>query len=103
MFVQIFVYCWGGNEVILKSTGLSEMIYHMDWMSVTTGEQKDLLMIMRRSMKPIKLTSSFLVTLSLESYVKVINITFQFFCVNSDFVFKLQNWLLMIALNYFII
>lgn len=38
---------------------------------MTISEQKDLLMIMKRSTKPIKLTSSFLVTLSLESYGNV--------------------------------
>ncbi|KYN07117.1 hypothetical protein ALC62_01925, partial [Cyphomyrmex costatus] len=53
------------------STGLSEIVYHLDWMLMTINEQKDLLMIMKRSTKPIKFTSSFLVTLSLESYGNV--------------------------------
>ncbi|EFN72308.1 Putative odorant receptor 22c, partial [Camponotus floridanus] len=71
MFVQIFVYCWAGNEVILKSTGLSDAVYEMDWISMPINKQKDLLIIMKRSTRPIIFTSSFLVTLSLESYVNV--------------------------------
>ncbi|KYN07124.1 Putative odorant receptor 13a [Cyphomyrmex costatus] len=71
LFMQIFVYCWAGNEVTLKSVALGEEIYHMDWILMTKSEQQDLLMIMKRSTKPIKFSSSFLVTLSLESYSNV--------------------------------
>ncbi|EFN79919.1 Odorant receptor 46a, isoform A [Harpegnathos saltator] len=71
MFVQIYVYCWSGNEVILKSTNVGDAIYHTDWPLLTISEKKDLLMIMRRSTIPIKFTSSFLITLSLQSYSNV--------------------------------
>ncbi|TGZ57996.1 Odorant receptor [Temnothorax longispinosus] len=71
MFMEIFYYCWAGNEVTLKSAGFGDKIYNMDWVLMTNSEQKDLLMIMKRSTKPIKLSSSFLVTLSLESYSNV--------------------------------
>jgi len=57
--------------LFLQSTGLSEAIYEMDWILMPTNKQKDLLMIMKRSTRPIKFTSSFLVTLSLESYINV--------------------------------
>ncbi|XP_011705227.1 PREDICTED: odorant receptor Or2-like, partial [Wasmannia auropunctata] len=81
MFVQIFIYCWAGNEVMLKSTGLGEAIYHMDWILMTISEQKDLLMIMKRSTRPIKFTSSFLVTLSLESYGNILKASYSAFNV----------------------
>ncbi|XP_072762244.1 odorant receptor 46a-like isoform X1 [Anoplolepis gracilipes] len=79
MFVQIFVYCWAGNEVILKSTGLSEAVYQMDWVLMPISERKDLLMIMKRSTRPIKFTSSFLVTLSLESYGNLLKTSYSAF------------------------
>ncbi|XP_011330269.2 odorant receptor 46a isoform X2 [Ooceraea biroi] len=79
MFVQIFVYCWAGNEVMLQSTGLSEGVYDMDWTLMTINERRDLLMIMKRSMKSIKLTSSFLVTLSLESYSNLLKTSYSVF------------------------
>jgi hypothetical protein len=50
---------------------LSEGVYQMDWTLMTISERRDLLMIMKRSTRPIKLTSSFLVTLSLTSYGNV--------------------------------
>ncbi|CAL1679070.1 unnamed protein product [Lasius platythorax] len=79
MFLQIFVYCWAGNEVMLKSTGLSETIFQIDWILMPINERKDLLMIMRRSTRPIKFTSSFLVTLSLESYGNLLKASYSAF------------------------
>ncbi|XP_032667812.1 odorant receptor 46a-like [Odontomachus brunneus] len=81
MFVQILVYCWAGNEVILKSASLSDAIYQIDWILMTISERKDLLMIMRRSMRPIKFTSSFLVTLSLSSYGNLLKASYSAFNV----------------------
>ncbi|XP_011869936.1 PREDICTED: odorant receptor 46a, isoform B-like [Vollenhovia emeryi] len=81
MFVQIFVYCWAGNEVILKSVELGEAVYEMDWILLNINEQKDLLMIMKRSKRPIKFTSTFLVTLSLESYGNILKASYSAFNV----------------------
>ncbi|XP_018372533.1 PREDICTED: uncharacterized protein LOC108767274 [Trachymyrmex cornetzi] len=71
MFVQIYFYCWSGNEVILKSTSIADAIYNMNWPLLSINEKKGLLMIMIRSTIPVKFTSSFLVTLSLQSYTNV--------------------------------
>lgn len=81
MFVQIFVYCWSGNEVILKSNSIGNAIYHMNWPILSINEKKDLLMIMRRSTIPIKFTSSFLVTFSLESYSNILKTSYSAFNV----------------------
>ncbi|XP_019698822.2 odorant receptor 46a isoform X3 [Harpegnathos saltator] len=81
MFVQIYVYCWSGNEVILKSTNVGDAIYHTDWPLLTISEKKDLLMIMRRSAIPIKFTSSFLITLSLQSYSNILKTSYSAFNV----------------------
>ncbi|KAF3054602.1 Odorant receptor 023 [Nylanderia fulva] len=79
MFVQVFIYCWAGNEVMVKSTGLSETVYQMNWILMPINEQKDLLMIMMRSTRPIKFTSSFLVSLSLESYGNLLKASYSAF------------------------
>ncbi|XP_024875309.1 uncharacterized protein LOC112456788, partial [Temnothorax curvispinosus] len=72
MCVQIYIYCWSGNEVMLKSMGIGDAVYHMDWPLLSVNEKKELLMIIMRSSIPIKFTSSFLITLSLQSYSNVI-------------------------------
>ncbi|EFN79924.1 Odorant receptor 46a, isoform A [Harpegnathos saltator] len=81
MFAQIFIYCWAGNEVILKSTNLAEVVYHVDWSPLPVSKRKDLLMIMMRSTVPIKFTSSFLITLSLQSYSNILKMSYSAFNV----------------------
>ncbi|XP_071562708.1 uncharacterized protein [Temnothorax nylanderi] len=81
MFAQIFVYCWSGNEVILKSTSIGDTIYRMDWPLLSIREKKGLLMIMMRSTIPIKFTSSFLITLSLQSYSNILKTSYSVFNV----------------------
>ncbi|XP_011869948.1 PREDICTED: odorant receptor 46a, isoform A-like isoform X2 [Vollenhovia emeryi] len=81
MFAQIFVYCWSGNEVILKSTSIGDSIYRTDWPLLSINEKKGLLMIMIRSTLPIKYTSSFLITLSLESYSNILKTSYSAFNV----------------------
>ncbi|XP_011705250.1 PREDICTED: putative odorant receptor 71a, partial [Wasmannia auropunctata] len=81
MFAQIFVYCWSGNEVILKSMSIADTIYRMDWPLLSINEKKGLLMIMIRSTVPIKFTSSFLITLSLQSYTSILKTSYSAFNV----------------------
>ncbi|XP_011146335.1 odorant receptor 46a-like isoform X2 [Harpegnathos saltator] len=76
MFVQIYVYCWSGNEVILKSANIGDAVYQMDWPALSVSEKKNLLMIMKRSTVPIKFTSSFLITLSLQSYSNILKTSY---------------------------
>ncbi|XP_072761972.1 odorant receptor 4-like isoform X2 [Anoplolepis gracilipes] len=79
MFMQIFIYCWAGNEVILKSNNIGNAVYNMNWPLLSISEKKDLLMIMRRSTIPIKFTSSFLITFSLESYSNILKTSYSAF------------------------
>jgi len=59
--------CW-------QSISIGEAVYCMDWSLLSIIEKKELLMIMIRSTIPIKFTSSFMITLSLQSYSNVSNI-----------------------------
>ncbi|XP_012059521.1 PREDICTED: putative odorant receptor 71a [Atta cephalotes] len=81
MFVQIYFYCWSGNEVIFKSTSIADAIYNMNWPLLSINEKKGLLMIMIRSTIPVKFTSSFLITLSLQSYSNVLKTSYSAFSV----------------------
>ncbi|XP_019887005.1 odorant receptor 42b isoform X2 [Ooceraea biroi] len=79
MSVQIFIYCWSGNEVITKSTSIGNAVYEMNWTLLSISEKRDLLMIMKRSSMPIKFTSSFLITFSLESYSNILKTSYSAF------------------------
>ncbi|KAF3054597.1 Odorant receptor 024 [Nylanderia fulva] len=81
MFVQIYILCWCGNEVMLKSMSVGNAIYHMDWPLLAASEKKELLIIMIRSTVPIKFTSSFLITLSLQSFGSILKASYSAFNV----------------------
>ncbi|XP_067203546.1 odorant receptor 46a-like isoform X2 [Linepithema humile] len=81
MFVQIYLYCWSGNEVMLKSKSIGDAIYCTDWPSLSVSEKKDLLIIMKRSTMPITFTSSFLITLTLQSYTTILKTSYSAFNV----------------------
>ncbi|XP_071644593.1 odorant receptor 94b-like [Temnothorax longispinosus] len=76
MLMQIYLYCWFGNEVTLKSTEIESAVYEMDWPMLPADLMKTLLMIITRAKRPIKITSGHIVTLSNESFVKIIKISY---------------------------
>ncbi|XP_018403369.1 PREDICTED: odorant receptor 46a-like [Cyphomyrmex costatus] len=71
MLSQIFLYCWFGNELKLKSIGVANSIYNMKWQMPDNKSKKALLLIMRRSMVPIEFNSAVVITLNLDSFVSV--------------------------------
>ncbi|XP_072746701.1 putative odorant receptor 92a [Anoplolepis gracilipes] len=76
MLMQIYLYCWFGNEVTLKSTEVGNAVYEMDWSTLSVDLMKTLLLIITRSKKPIIITSGYIVTLSNESFMKIIRISY---------------------------
>ncbi|XP_064215124.1 odorant receptor Or1 isoform X2 [Tribolium castaneum] len=55
IFTQIFLYCWFGNEVVLKSAKLYYSAYESRWYECPQSFKKDLLFFMQRTQKPIVL------------------------------------------------
>ncbi|XP_072767892.1 odorant receptor 4-like isoform X3 [Anoplolepis gracilipes] len=76
MLMQIFLYCWYGNEVTLKSIDVSTAIYEMDWTKLKVGVMKELMIIMMRADKPITMSSGYIITLSTESFMSILKISY---------------------------
>ncbi|XP_072743414.1 putative odorant receptor 71a [Anoplolepis gracilipes] len=76
MLMQIFLYCWYGNEVTLKSVDVSSAIYEMDWTTLRVRVMKDLMIIIMRAGKPVKMSSGHLVTLNTESFMSILKISY---------------------------
>ncbi|XP_011882838.1 PREDICTED: odorant receptor 46a, isoform A-like isoform X2 [Vollenhovia emeryi] len=69
MMTEIFIYCWFGNEVKLKSLQMIDHIFEMDWPRLNNSFKKAFLMIMNRATIPIEFTSAYLFSMNLESFV----------------------------------
>ncbi|XP_034939948.1 odorant receptor 46a-like [Chelonus insularis] len=72
MLVQLFLYCYAGTEVTLKSADVAEAIYcNVDWWLTSIAVQKKLLFMMLRSTKLVTYTCGKIFDLSIESYKNV--------------------------------
>ncbi|XP_076648568.1 putative odorant receptor 92a [Halictus rubicundus] len=71
MLLQIFYYCWYGNEVKLKSLEISDMIFSGDWVNLAENTKKTLLIIMIRSTFPIEFTSAHVLSVNIDSFMAV--------------------------------
>ncbi|KAG5326078.1 OR46A protein, partial [Acromyrmex heyeri] len=77
MLSQIFFYCWYGNEVMLKSRQLINSIFEIEWFELNKQTKQSLLMIMRRSSRPIELTSAYVISMNLDSFMFILAFTFK--------------------------
>nr|XP_033331544.1 odorant receptor Or1-like [Megalopta genalis] len=97
LLLQIFYFCWFGNEVKLKSSQpvhilrtcpqsfslqsleVSDMIFEIEWTTLSNKTKKMLLMMMRRATVPIELTSLHIVSVNIESFKALIKTSYSVF------------------------
>ncbi|XP_011693693.1 PREDICTED: odorant receptor 46a, isoform A-like [Wasmannia auropunctata] len=71
ILLQLFYYCWYGNELELKSKGIATAIYTSDWTMVTPRERRSLMLIMISSQKGIMMSYHGAFALSLNTFTWV--------------------------------
>ncbi|XP_036140048.1 odorant receptor 46a [Monomorium pharaonis] len=75
ILTQIFIYCWFGNKVKLKSLQLIDSIFHMEW-PMDNSVKKNLLMIMKRVMTPIEISTVYIINMNLNSFVTLLKTSY---------------------------
>jgi hypothetical protein len=65
MLIQLFIYAYGGQQIINESTAIGQNLYDMD---------SNLILVVRRALKPTIIKSVFF-TADLPSFVTIINAT----------------------------
>ncbi|XP_063986035.1 uncharacterized protein LOC135167118 [Diachasmimorpha longicaudata] len=68
MLLELYIFCLYGNDVTVESGRIANYIYDLDWPSLDTSVQKDLLIVMMRTMKPLRFTSGHIYVLSLATF-----------------------------------
>ncbi|XP_051153388.1 odorant receptor 67c-like [Leptopilina boulardi] len=77
--VQIFLYCFFGELMIEKSLAICDVIYHIKWTTLTEKTKRNLIMIMIRSRRPIELNGASMITMSVNTFVKILKASFSIF------------------------
>ncbi|KYQ56938.1 Odorant receptor 46a, isoform A [Trachymyrmex zeteki] len=68
ILLQLFYYCWYGNELELKSKDIATAVYSCDWTMVTPRERRSLMLIMISSQKGIMFSYHGIFALSLNTF-----------------------------------
>ncbi|XP_011882883.1 PREDICTED: odorant receptor 46a, isoform A-like [Vollenhovia emeryi] len=76
MLTQIFIYCWFGNKVKSKSLQLTDSIFHMEWPILDNSNKKGLLVIMKRAITPIEISTVYILTINLDSFVSLLKTSY---------------------------
>ncbi|XP_070518393.1 odorant receptor 4-like [Cardiocondyla obscurior] len=76
MLTQIFLYCWYGNEVRLKSVGLITDLFEIEWLKLGSERQKDFLTITKCGGIPIEFTSGYIIPMNLNSFVALLKTSY---------------------------
>lgn len=72
MLTQIFLPCYFGNEVTLKSVKLTNALYTADWFRLAgVSDRKEMAALMLRTNKPIALKAGHFFNYNLEAFTSV--------------------------------
>ncbi|XP_051167812.1 odorant receptor 46a-like, partial [Leptopilina boulardi] len=72
VIMQIFLYCFYGQRISEKSTAVADAVYLTNWIALTNRTKKDLILMMIRATKPIQLSGSSAIVMSIKTFVKII-------------------------------
>ncbi|XP_068907642.1 odorant receptor Or1-like [Tenebrio molitor] len=80
---EIFLYCWFGNEVQIKSAQIPYAVFESDWTNAPLSDQKNVLIFVMNTQKPIKMSAFNLFYLTLDTYIKILRVSWSYFAVLS--------------------
>ncbi|XP_072767204.1 odorant receptor 46a-like [Anoplolepis gracilipes] len=79
MMLQIFFYCWFGNELELKSKNIANSIYFSNWTLTTSHERRSLILIMINSQKGLTFSNNRMFALSLDTFTWICKTSYSAF------------------------
>nr|AUF73009.1 odorant receptor [Anoplophora chinensis] len=81
IMIELAMYCWVGNEIILKSLQIGDACYMSKWYEFSPRTNKILFLIMERSKRPLTISAYKFSVLSMSAYLKIIQCSYSYFTV----------------------
>ncbi|XP_047533644.1 odorant receptor Or1-like [Vanessa atalanta] len=81
MMLQVFLYCYQGNQLVEESEGVSGAAYECPWYILNIPIRRSLLLVMTRTRRAARLTAAGFTELSLSSFMSIIKASYTFFTV----------------------
>ncbi|KAL7294081.1 hypothetical protein TKK_0012116 [Trichogramma kaykai] len=79
--IELFFFCWYGNQVTLNSFDVEAAISTMDWTSLTARSQKFLLQMMVRTARPILFRVGPIMDMNIDSFLSIMKTSYSAFSV----------------------
>ncbi|CAH1641577.1 unnamed protein product [Spodoptera littoralis] len=84
--INAYVYCYLGNELIIQSEGIALAAYESTWTSWPVDLQKDLMILINASQRPLKLSAGGIALLSIQTFSQALYNGYSIFAVLNDVV-----------------
>ncbi|XP_057318517.1 odorant receptor 2a-like isoform X2 [Microplitis mediator] len=81
MFIQILLPCYFADKLTFEFLDISTGIYDTNWYHLSNNIRRSIVIILRKTYRPVTLTSGFFIVLSLESFTKVIKLAYTIYNV----------------------
>ncbi|CAD6221856.1 GSCOCT00005194001.3-RA-CDS, partial [Cotesia congregata] len=81
MTIQIFVQCISSDQVTVEFADITNALYNTTWYNLSNSVRKSMTIILAEPLKPILINSGYFVILSLESFTKVIKLSYTIYNV----------------------
>ncbi|XP_013170504.1 PREDICTED: odorant receptor Or1-like [Papilio xuthus] len=81
MISQLFVSCWCGHELTATSEDLHTVLYKCAWYEQDVKFKRALYFVMMRMSRPIVLKAGHYVTLSRQTFVSILRMSYSYFAV----------------------
>ncbi|KAJ3663390.1 hypothetical protein Zmor_007664 [Zophobas morio] len=83
--MQIFTYCWFGDEVQGKSDAIAYAAFESAWTKQCLSNKKSMMIFIRRTLVPVKLSTFKLFYLTLETFIKILRSAVSYYTVLRQF------------------
>nr|QZH55137.1 odorant receptor 41 [Achelura yunnanensis] len=81
MLSQLFLYCWCGNELTIRSQKLREVLYQTPWYELDVKFGRLLWVAMQRMKRPIIFKAGHYIALSRPTFVSILRSSYSYFAV----------------------
>ncbi|EFA09170.1 odorant receptor Or1 [Tribolium castaneum] len=81
IILQIYMYCWFGNEVEIKSNKIPYAAFECNWVDFSPEVKKNLIFFIMRAQKPVKLSALNLFYLTLDTFMMIIKTSWSYFAL----------------------
>nr|QZA75624.1 odorant receptor 23 [Plutella xylostella] len=81
ILAQLLSYCYYGTQLKVESEMVNQSIYCCDWLQLSPGFRRLLLVLMERCRRAIVPRIAFVIPLSLETYIAVLRLSYTLFTV----------------------